>query len=141
MNLSSRLEPIRARDFIRYQPSGTDKTQLRDPSGYWVECCGRRAFQSSLPDLIRQSMQRTRSHSVSVPPHTPDITMDHRVKPGGDAVGSVWSILCVEWRVAGPFGTFPEMNQKYMSLYFAEFQFRYGNRFNADIFGAAISGC
>jgi hypothetical protein len=23
----------------------------------------------------------------------PDVTVDHRVKPGGDAVGSVWSIL------------------------------------------------
>jgi len=32
MNLSSRLEPVQARDFIRYQPSGTDKTKFRDPS-------------------------------------------------------------------------------------------------------------
>jgi hypothetical protein len=30
---------------------------------------------------------------------------------------------------------------KYMALYVAEFQFRYNNRFNADIFDTAISGC
>jgi hypothetical protein len=33
------------------------------------------------------------------------------------------------------------MSQKYMPLYDAEFQFLYNNRFNADIFGTAISGC
>src|ERR1700733_3172786 len=42
-------------------------------------------------------MQRTCSLSLSVEPHTPDVTTDHRVKPGGDAVGSVWSILHVEF--------------------------------------------
>jgi hypothetical protein len=41
-----------------------------------------------------------------VMPHTPGVTMDPRVKPGGDAVGSVWSILRVECRVGGPFGAF-----------------------------------
>ena len=30
---------------------------------------------------------------------------------------------------------------RYMLPYVAEFQFRYNNRFNPDIFGAAISGC
>ena len=29
----------------------------------------------------------------------------------------------------------------YMPLYVAEFQFRYNNRENADIFGTAIGGC
>src|SRR5580693_1808715 len=38
MNLSCRLEPIHARDFIRYRPSGTDKTKFRDPSRRWLEC-------------------------------------------------------------------------------------------------------
>jgi hypothetical protein len=33
------------------------------------------------------------------------------------------------------------MSRKYMPLYVAEFQFRYNNRENPDIFGAAISGC
>jgi hypothetical protein len=38
-------------------------------------------------------------------------------------------------------GTFHKMNAKYMPLYVAEFQFRYNNRFNSDIFGTAINGC
>ena len=42
---------------------------------------------------------------LSVRPQTPGVTMDHRVKPGGDAVGSVWPILNGERRVTGPFGT------------------------------------
>src|ERR1700685_3796888 len=37
MTLSSQLEPIRARGFIRYQPSRTDKTQSRDPSRRWEQ--------------------------------------------------------------------------------------------------------
>jgi hypothetical protein len=34
-----------------------------------------------------------------------------------------------------------KMSRKYMPLYAAEFRFRYNNRFNPDMFGAAISGC
>jgi hypothetical protein len=33
------------------------------------------------------------------------------------------------------------MSAKYMPPYVAEFQFRYNNRENSDIFGTAISGC
>jgi hypothetical protein len=41
----------------------------------------------------------------------------------------------------GVVGTFHKVSAKYLPLYVAEFQFRYNNRANADIFGAAISGC
>lgn len=34
-----------------------------------------------------------------------------------------------------------KVSAKYLPLYVAEFQFRYDNRFNDDIFGAAIEGC
>jgi hypothetical protein len=33
------------------------------------------------------------------------------------------------------------MSRKYMPLYVAEFQFRYNNRENVDIFGTAIKEC
>jgi hypothetical protein len=36
--------------------------------------------------------------------------------------------------------TFHKTSAKYMPLCVAEFQFRYNNRFNPDIFGTAIYG-
>jgi ISXO2-like transposase domain len=41
----------------------------------------------------------------------------------------------------GVVGTFHKVSAKYMPLYVAEFQFRYNNRMNNDIFGAVVSGC
>ena len=41
----------------------------------------------------------------------------------------------------GVVGTFHRVSKKYLPLYVAEFQFRYNNRENADIFETAISGC
>jgi len=38
-------------------------------------------------------------------------------------------------------GTFHKVSAKYLPLYVAEFQFRYNNRLNDDIFGEAISAC
>jgi len=35
----------------------------------------------------------------------------------------------------------PQNEPQYMPLYVTEFQFRYNNRENADIFGTAIKGC
>jgi hypothetical protein len=47
------------------------------------------------------------------------------------------------WSVLEPvvMGTLYELSSKYLPLYVAEFRFRYNNRENADIFGAAIGGC
>jgi hypothetical protein len=42
---------------------------------------------------------------------------------------------------SGVVGTFHKVSKKYLPLYVAEFQFRYNNRENADIFGTAIAGC
>ena len=47
-----------------------------------------------------------------------------------------WSIF-----KRGIVGSFHKVSRKYLPLYVAEFQFRYNNRTNADIFGAAIEGC
>ncbi len=53
-----------------------------------------------------------------------------------NTIEGFWSIF-----KRGVVGTFHKMSAKYMPLYVAEFQFRYNNRGNADIFGAAIGGC
>jgi hypothetical protein len=66
-------------------------------------------------------------------------------KSGGDyVVGAIhtntiegfWSIL-----KRGVVGTYHKVSRKYLPLYVAEFQFRYNNRENADIFETAIAGC
>lgn len=70
------------------------------------------------------------------------VTIDHA--RGEYVVGAVhtntiegfWSIF-----KRGVIGTFHNISKKYLPLYVAEFQFRYNNRSNPDIFGAAISGC
>jgi transposase-like protein len=69
-------------------------------------------------------------------------TVDHRKEQY--VVGAVhtqtiegfWSLI-----KRGCVGTFHKVSKKYLHLYVAEFQFRYNNRENADIFGSAISGC
>jgi hypothetical protein len=40
----------------------------------------------------------------------------------------------------GVVGTYHKVSTKYLPLYVAEFQFRYNNRLNDDIFGEAIRG-
>jgi ISXO2-like transposase domain len=41
----------------------------------------------------------------------------------------------------GIVGSYHKVSKKYLPLYIAEFQFRYNNRDNPDIFSAAIAGC
>ena len=53
-----------------------------------------------------------------------------------NTIEGFWSIF-----KRGIVGSFHKVSAKYLPLYVAEFQFRYNNRFNADIFGAAIEGC
>jgi len=72
----------------------------------------------------------------------PHATIDHA--RGQYVVGAVhtqtiegfWSIF-----KRGVVGSFHKVSSKYLPLYVAEFQFRYNNRENADIFGEAIRGC
>ncbi|MBV9394075.1 MAG: IS1595 family transposase [Methylobacteriaceae bacterium] len=52
-----------------------------------------------------------------------------------NTIEGFWSIF-----KRGIVGSFHKVSRKYMALYVAEFQFRYNNRENADIFGTAIQG-
>jgi transposase-like protein/IS1 family transposase len=51
-------------------------------------------------------------------------------------IDSFWSLL-----KRGIMGSFHKVSKKYLPLYVAEFAFRYNNRNNLDIFGAAIGRC
>lgn len=53
-----------------------------------------------------------------------------------NTIEGFWSIL-----KRGIVGTFHKVSVKYLPLYVAEFEFRYNNRDNDDIFGAAIAKC
>jgi hypothetical protein len=53
-----------------------------------------------------------------------------------NTIEGFWSIF-----KRGIVGSFHKVSAKYLPLYVAEFQFRYNNRSNADIFGTAIAGC
>jgi hypothetical protein len=53
-----------------------------------------------------------------------------------NTIEGFWSIF-----KRGIVGTFHKVSAKYLPLYVAEFQFRYNNRMNDDIFGTAITGC
>jgi hypothetical protein len=50
-----------------------------------------------------------------------------------NTIEGFWSIF-----KRGVVGSFHKVSRKYLPLYVAEFQFRYNNRFNNDIFGTAI---
>jgi IS1 family transposase len=71
----------------------------------------------------------------------PHAAVDHH--RGQYVVGAVhtntiegfWSIF-----KRGIVGTFHKVSDKYLALYVAEFQFRYNNRQNADIFGSRLVG-
>ena len=79
---------------------------------------------------------------MTAPPQYKHQTVDHHRKQY--VVGAVhtntiegfWSIF-----KRGVVGTFHQISAKYMPLYVAEFQFRYNNRFNSDIFSPANGGC
>lgn len=53
-----------------------------------------------------------------------------------NTIEGFWSIF-----KRGVVGTFHKVSKKYLPLYVAEFQFRYNNRQNEDIFGQAVKGC
>jgi transposase-like protein len=53
-----------------------------------------------------------------------------------NTIEGFWSLV-----KRGVVGTFHKVSAKHMPLYVAEFQFRYNNRENPDIFGAAVARC
>jgi transposase-like protein len=52
-----------------------------------------------------------------------------------NTIEGFWSLV-----KRGVMGTYHKVSRKYLPLYIAEFQFRYNNRLNDDIFGEALKG-
>jgi ISXO2-like transposase domain len=61
----------------------------------------------------------------------------------GDCVRGVVYTNSIEsfWSLFKTWGSYHRVSKKYLPLYLAEFQFRFDNRKNSDIFGKAIAGC
>ena len=53
-----------------------------------------------------------------------------------NSVESFWSLL-----KRGVLGTYHNVSKKYLPLYLAEFQYRFNNRGNENIFFDVIAGC
>jgi hypothetical protein len=51
-------------------------------------------------------------------------------------IDGFWSLI-----KRGIMGSFHKVSRKYLPLYVAEFEWRYNNRSNPDIFGAVIARC
>ena len=131
-------------------------TRCRSSVPYSARAMSWPAFCVTLPRRLRSHDSSRRRFptrlACSRPTHGPDTkacrlhirtaSVDHHKHQY--VVGAVhtntiegfWSIF-----KRGVVGTFHKVSAKYLPLYVAEFQFRYNNRSNGDIFGAVVSGC
>ncbi|NVN88613.1 MAG: IS1595 family transposase [Rhodopseudomonas sp.] len=78
---------------------------------------------SGLTEYNRKTVEHQRKQYVVGAVHT-------------NTIEGFWSIF-----KRGIVGSFHKVSEKYLPLYVAEFQFRYNNRQNPDVFGSAIAGC
>jgi transposase-like protein len=119
-----------------------------------------RVIESATQETIRDFVVQVVEPNVSVlatdqwpgygslsPVRYPRVSVDHSREEYvayDEIVGAIhtntiegfWSLL-----KRGIIGNYHKVSKKYLPLYVAEFQFRYNNRENADIFGTAIAGC
>jgi transposase-like protein len=137
--------------------AGTDKTAVIgavERKGKVVARVINRVDTATLSRFIRETVSTKVSliahdehpgyHHLAVHPHFRDRdgSVNHTKKQyvvgaiHTNTIEGFWSIM-----KRGVVGTYHKVSRKYLPLYVAEFQFRYNNRENDDIFGTAISGC
>ena len=112
-----------------------------------------RVIQSVTKDVLTSFVRKAVSHRVSLlctdefkgyndlMKEYPHVTIDHAA--GEYVMGAIhtntiegfWSLL-----KRGVMGAFHKVSAKYLPLYVAEFQFRYNNRKNPEIFETAVRG-
>jgi len=103
------------------------------------------SFESFVREVVSTevSLLNTDEHSGyrHLSPDYPHHAVRHQAKQyvvgaiHTNTIEGFWSIM-----KRGIVGTYHKVSRKYLPLYVAEFQFRYNNRENADIFGTAVSG-
>lgn len=110
----------------------------------------REANMRTMGHFVRQaisekvSLVATDEHSgyVGLSPDYPHESVSHgrgeyvRGLVHTQTIDSFWSLL-----KRGIMGSFHHVSAKYLPLYVAEFEWRYNNRKNPDIFGAAVAVC
>lgn len=82
-----------------------------------------RSYSRLFPDYRHEFVRHAHGEYVVGATHT-------------NTIEGFWSIV-----KRGIVGTFHKVSAKYLPLYVNEFEFRYNNRMNPDIFGAAIRAC
>jgi transposase-like protein len=82
-----------------------------------------KSYSRLFPDYKHDFVRHAHGEYVSGAVHT-------------NTIEGFWSIV-----KRGIVGTFHKVSAKYLPLYVNEFEFRYNNRMNPDIFGAAIRAC
>jgi hypothetical protein len=113
--------------------------------------------RTDLPTLdrfVRQVVNKEKVELVATDEHGgynllgfgPDALPHEVVKhSGGEYVRGIVHTNTIEgfWSLLkrGVVGTYHSVSKKYLPLYLNEFQFRFNNRNNPDIFGKAIAGC
>jgi transposase-like protein/IS1 family transposase len=106
--------------------------------------------QTTVDEFMQEAVSRkvsllcTDAYTVykHLAPKYPHGVVDHSI--GQHVVGAIhtntiegfWSLI-----KRGIMGSYHKVSRKYLPLYVAEFQFRYNNRLNPDIFDAAIARC
>jgi transposase-like protein len=108
-----------------------------------VKNADRATLLSFINEMISDKVSLLSTDESNRYPHLPNLprgTVNH--KQGEYVVGAIhtntiegfWSQF-----KRGVVGTFHKVTAKYLPLYVAEFEFRYNNRLNDDIFGAAVA--